>query len=81
MPLLHQCAAPDCDVVTMGAFCIDHERKALASSRDHALEPISNAAARSRVRDAWVAGKIRGDRATRSARVLPLSLYSAATPR
>jgi hypothetical protein len=69
MSLVHQCAAPDCHVVTMGAFCIDHEREALASSHDDALEQISNAAEHSR------------DRATRSARALPLSLYSAATYR
>jgi hypothetical protein len=49
----------------MGAFCIHHERGALASSRDDALEQISNAAG-SRVRDARVAGKIRGNRATAS---------------
>ena len=81
MSLVHQCAAPDCHVVTMGAFCIDHEREALTSSRDDALEQIINAAARTRTRDSRGAGENRGDRATRSAPVLPLSLYSAATPR
>ena len=81
MSLVHQCAAPDCQDVTMGAFCIDHERKALASSRDGALEQISNAPAGIRARDARVAAKIRRDRATPSARVLPLSAYSSATPR
>ena len=56
MSLVHQCAAPDCHVVTMGALCIDHEREALASSRDDAREQIINAAARGQVRDSRGAG-------------------------
>jgi hypothetical protein len=38
MPLVHECAAPDCHVVTMGAFCIDHERETVPPA-DVLLDP------------------------------------------
>jgi hypothetical protein len=25
MPIVHECAAPDCRVLTMGRFCLEHE--------------------------------------------------------
>ena len=27
MPLVHQCRHPDCHVLTMGMFCVEHDRK------------------------------------------------------
>jgi len=27
VPMVHACAYPDCDVLTMGRFCLDHERQ------------------------------------------------------
>jgi len=27
VPIVHQCAAPDCKVLTMGLLCLDHERE------------------------------------------------------
>lgn len=25
MPIVHECAEPDCPILTMGEYCIDHE--------------------------------------------------------
>jgi hypothetical protein len=27
MPIVHECASEDCKVLTMGEFCLDHERR------------------------------------------------------
>jgi hypothetical protein len=48
MPLVHECAAPDCHVVTVGAFFIDHDHESFAPSGADLPEPISDAAALSR---------------------------------
>ena len=29
MPVVHECADPDYDVLTMGEFCLEHERPKL----------------------------------------------------
>ena len=25
MPVVHECAEPDCPILTMGEYCVDHE--------------------------------------------------------
>ena len=79
MPLVHECAAPDCHVVTMGAFCIDHEREAVAPA-DILLDPISNAAAQSRAADLRPAGGRHTHRTRRPLRAGPPSARLAARP-
>ena len=80
MPLVHECAAPDCDVVTMGAFCIDHEREPVPPA-DVLLDPISNAAALSRTADLRPTGFRHAHRTRRPLRAVPTSARLAARPR
>ena len=37
MPLVHECAAPDCKVLTMGEYCMEHERSEVDASLVDAL--------------------------------------------
>ena len=80
MPLVHEFAAPDCQVVTMGAFCIDHERETLPPA-DVLLDPISGAATQSGARRSRPTGGRHGYRAQRSLRTMPTSPRLAARPR
>lgn len=31
MPIVHECAEPECPILTMGEYCLDHEREHDAS--------------------------------------------------
>ncbi len=44
MPLVHQCADPGCPVLTMGAYCTDHEREPVRRGEVALLEAITDAA-------------------------------------
>jgi hypothetical protein len=81
MPLVHECAALDCHVVTMGAFCIDHERESFAPIGAAVLEPISDAAAQSRAAGLSPSGDSHRHRTRRPLRALPTSQRLAAHPR
>jgi hypothetical protein len=81
MPLVHECADPDCHVVTMGAFCIDHERDSFAPSDADLPEPISNAAAQSRAGRMPPIGDSHARRTRRPLRVAPTSPRWATHPR
>jgi hypothetical protein len=80
MPVVHQCAAPDCDVVTMGAFCINHEREAVPAA-DVLLYPVSNAAVRSRAADLRPTDGRHAHRTRRSLRAVPTPAGLTARPR
>jgi hypothetical protein len=53
LPLVRQCADPRCPVLTMGPFCIDHEREAVRRGEVALLEAM---------KDAAVLGDERGER-------------------
>ena len=78
MPLVHECAASDCHVVTMGAFCIDHEHETFPLAAVASLERMGDTAAQSR------AGGLRPTGSWhryRSLRAVPSSPRLAARPR
>jgi len=33
VPMVHECARPGCDTLTMGELCLDHERESEATVR------------------------------------------------
>lgn len=33
MPMVHPCARPGCEMLTMGELCVDHERQRAARTR------------------------------------------------
>jgi len=76
MPLVHECAAPDCHVVTMGAFCIDHERETVPPA-DVLLDPISDAAAQSRAGGLRPTGDRHAHRMRRPLRAVPATRFAA----
>jgi hypothetical protein len=39
MPIVHECTAPDCHVLTMGAYCLEHENVDERESLIDALAP------------------------------------------
>ncbi len=41
MPLVHECADPACPVLTMGTFCVEHERNARVEGDDLLTVPRS----------------------------------------
>jgi hypothetical protein len=49
MPIVHECASEDCKVLTMGEFCLDHERfdERLESTRTAAVATPARRTARS----------------------------------
>ena len=81
MPLVHECADPGCHVVTMGVFCIDHERETFAYAEVALLEPISDPAAESRAGALSPTWDSHGQRMRRPLRALPTSPRLAARPR
>lgn len=34
MPMVHPCARPGCEMLTMGHLCLDHERQRAARARE-----------------------------------------------
>ena len=77
MPLVHECAAPDCPVVTMGAFCIDHERETVPPAEVVLLDLISDAAAQNRAADARPTRGRHGYRTRRPLRAVPATRFAA----
>jgi hypothetical protein len=45
MPLVHPCSRPGCSILTMGAYCVDHEGAAPHESARHPLAVAALAAA------------------------------------
>lgn len=41
VPIVHACALPDCATLTMGEFCLEHERQPAESARprEHVAVP------------------------------------------
>jgi hypothetical protein len=39
MPIVHECTAPDCHVLTMGVYCLEHENVEERESLIAALAP------------------------------------------
>jgi hypothetical protein len=81
MPLVHECAAPNCQVVTMGAFCIEHERESFALGGAALRKPISNAAVQSRAGGMPPFRDSHRIPTKRPLRALPISPRLAARPR
>jgi hypothetical protein len=41
MPIVHECTAPDCHVLTMGAYCLEHENVGELEPRESLIDALA----------------------------------------
>lgn len=65
MPMIHTCARPGCETLTMGEVCLQHERLAASSPRGRLRRALPRAAAAAMLVAAAAAGALVGARLPR----------------
>ncbi len=41
MPMVHPCACPDCEMLTMGELCVEHERQRDSRARERVRRVVA----------------------------------------